>query len=131
MKEKLEKIRDTLEHSENVTNDILDKAGQNGTRTLKATEVLSMNIELKASIALIDSILAERDSPWRLIGTAPKDGTEILGAYVDWNKDFRIAHSKFDVANKVWRDLGSMYRAGDGMIPGVKLDYWMPLPKQP
>lgn len=65
-------------------------------------------------------------SDWQLIETAPKDGTEIVGAKKSsWN-----TLSPFPYPLKVKWD-GECWRANDGGRYDPQPSHWMPIPEPP
>jgi Protein of unknown function (DUF551) len=89
-----------------------------------SSNMVSEEVEAEVSAALTQMVADERryaGSPWRLIATAPKDGTPVLGW---WGTECMIVD--WCVVVERW---GSTHDGEDTFLP--EPTHWMPLPEGP
>jgi hypothetical protein len=119
-----QKINDLIEERDKLLRQLGVEAEANSKLRADLKEARQPRVESCAPVYLIDSALVKKLNEiaiampeWRPIGTAPKDGTEILV----WSNRGGVSCSK--LRNQTW--------VFPGGFPGVQPTHWLPIPKPP
>ncbi len=122
MKEKLQKVKQTLEIYAKADDGIIELTKGFAYRGEKDANSLA-----NKGIALIDSIIAELDSPWQPIETAPRD-IEVLGCInIFTTKAGHKLGGEIQIMKRIDNPIYTeiwIKRGGDQFFP----THWMPIP---